>query len=58
VTIIEYHEKTYYHVYCGIWLCMYCQLFDEQGNRPTWNTDEWNGFLANQKVIKTLPACP
>jgi hypothetical protein len=57
VTIIEYKGKTYYHIYCGIWSCMYCQLFDEQGNRPTWETSEWNDFFANQKEIQTLPAC-
>lgn len=32
VTIIEYNGKNYYHIYCGIWSCMYCQLFDEKRN--------------------------
>ena len=58
VTIIEYKGQKYYHVYCGVWSCMYCQLFDEQGNRPVWESNEWNDFLTNKKVIKTLPACP
>ncbi len=57
VTIIEYNGKKYYHVYCGIWSCMYCQFFDEQGNRPDWNADQWNDFEANKKEIKILPAC-
>jgi hypothetical protein len=57
VTISEYKRKKYYHVYCGLWSCVYCQFFDEQGNRPSWTENEWNDFLANQKVIKTLPAC-
>lgn len=57
VTIIEYNGKKYFHVYCGIWSCMYCQLFDEQGNRPNWETSEWNDFFANKKEIKTVPAC-
>jgi hypothetical protein len=58
VTIIEYNGKKYYHVYCGIWSCMYCQLFDENGYRPDWETTDWNDFSANKKEIKTLPACP
>ena len=58
VTIIEYNGKTYYHIYCGLWSCMYCQLFDEKGNQPNWNTSEWNDFFANKKEVKVLPACP
>jgi hypothetical protein len=58
ITIIEYKGQKYYHVYCGAWSCMYCQLFDEQGNRPVWESNEWNDFSTNKKVIKTLPACP
>ena len=33
VTIIKYNGEMYYHVYCGFWSCVYCQLFDDQGNR-------------------------
>lgn len=58
VTILEYKGKKYYHVYCGLWSCRYCQLFDENGDRPTFTNTEWNDFLANKKEIKTLPACP
>jgi hypothetical protein len=58
VTVIEYNGKIYYHIYCGLWSCMYCHLFDEWGNRPEWETDEFNNFLNFQKVLKTLPACP
>ena len=58
VTILEYKGKQYYHIYCGLWSCMYCQLFDEKGNRPTFTNTEWNDFLTNKKEIKTLPACP
>jgi hypothetical protein len=57
VTIIRYNGKTYYHIYCGIWSCMYCQFFDEHGNRPTWDEKVWNDFGAHQKVIKKIPAC-
>ena len=57
VKVIEYKEKRYYHLYCGIWSCMYCQLFDQQGNRPVWETTEWNDFFANKKEIKVVLAC-
>lgn len=57
VTIIEYNEKTYYHIYCGLWSCMYCQFYDEQGNRPNWENNQWNDFFANKKEIITVPAC-
>lgn len=57
VTISEYKGKRYYNVYCGLWSCVYCQFFDEQGNRPTWDSNGWNDFFAKQKVVKILPAC-
>lgn len=57
VTFIEYKGKIYYHVYCGIWSCMYCQLFDEQGNRPDWSSEVWQDFLVKKKDIQTVPAC-
>ena len=57
ITTIEFNGKKYYHIYCGIWSCMYCQLFDENGNRPVWEENVWNDFFANQKVIKEIPAC-
>jgi hypothetical protein len=57
VTIIEFHGKRYYHVYCGIWSCMYCHLFDEKGNHPEWDNEEWSDFRANKKEIKVVPAC-
>lgn len=57
VTIIEYNGKKYYHIYAGLWSCMYCQLFDEQGNRPNWDTNVWNDFFAKKKEIQVVPAC-
>lgn len=57
VTIIEYNGKKYYHIYAGLWSCMYCQLFDEQGNRPDWDSKGWEDFSAKKKDIQTVPAC-
>ena len=57
VTLIEYNGKKYYHIYCGIWSCMYCQLFDEQGIRPAWDSSVWDDFMTNKKELWTVPAC-
>jgi len=57
VTIIEYNGKKYYHIYAGLWSCRYCQLFDEQGNRPDWDNKGWEDFFAKKKDIQTIPAC-
>ncbi len=56
ITIIEYKGELFYHIYCGIWSCMYCQLFDKHGVHPNWDSSQWNDFSANQKIIKTVPA--
>lgn len=58
VEVINFEGKTYYNIRCILWNCIYCQLFDGQGNRPVWNSTEWNDFLAKQKVVETVPACP
>ena len=57
VTIIRYNGEKYYHIYCGIWSCMYCQVFDEHGKRPDWDEKGWNEFMAHQEVIRKVPAC-
>lgn len=57
VTFIEYNGKKYYHLYCMIWSCAYCQLFDEEGNRPDWDNKGWDDFFAKKKDIQTVPAC-
>lgn len=57
ITFIQYNGKNYFHVYCGIWSCMYCQLFDEQGNRPDWSNEVWQDFFTKKRDIQTVPAC-
>jgi len=57
VTVIRYNGKTYFNIYCGIWSCMYCHFYDENGNRPDWDDKTWNDFGAHSEVVKTLPAC-
>ena len=57
ITIYRYGRETYYHVYCMIWSCMYCQFFDEKGNRPDWDQKEWDNFHSGSREIKKVKAC-
>jgi len=57
IEIIKFEGKFYYNIRCDVWNCIYCQVFDEQGNKIQWNSETLNIFLANNEVIKTLPAC-
>ena len=57
VTVIEYNGKRYYHIYAGFWSCVYCQLFDEQGNRPNWDNKGWEDFFSKKRDIQVRPAC-
>lgn len=57
ITIYRFEGKTYYNVYCMIWSCMYCQFFDENGNRPQWNQKEWENFHSGSKEVKKVKAC-
>ena len=27
LTQITYQDEYYYHIYCGLWSCMYCELY-------------------------------
>jgi hypothetical protein len=58
VEIIEYKGELYYNISCGLWNCIYCQIYDTNGNRPSWRNGGMQDFLTNKKLIKTLPACP
>lgn len=31
ITQITYDHNIYYHLYCGLWSCMYCKLYDSKG---------------------------
>ncbi len=58
VEVIEYKGKYYYNINCALWNCIYCQIYDQKGNRPDWINGEMQDFLTNMKFVKILPACP
>ena len=57
VTISEFEGKLYYNFYCDLWSCAYCHFYDEDGNVPDWDVDQWNQYFAQKKEIRTVPAC-
>ena len=57
ITRITYNNKTYYHLYCGLWSCMYCNLFDSQGNLVEWKEGEFDDFLKNKKDDTVIWQC-
>jgi len=57
VTRIEYNNQFYYHLYCGIWSCMYCQLYDSQGNLVNWDQNQFNDFFKKKKNETVIWQC-
>ncbi len=57
VTVTEYDGKKYYDFYCGLWSCLHCYFFDENGNEPQWETAEWQSYDVGKKEIAVLPIC-
>jgi len=57
ITQISYDNKTYYHLYCGYWSCMYCKLYDSKGKLVEWEVGEFNKFLENKQDEKVIWKC-
>ena len=57
VEIIEFNNKKYYHLYCQIWSCLYCNVYDVDGNKVTFDQNNWESFIETHKVIRTVPMC-
>ena len=58
LTRITFNNEFYYHVYCGIWSCMYCYLYDSSGELVDWSADNFNTFLSEKKDEVVLWTCP
>ena len=48
ITQITFNSKMYYHLYCGYWSCMYCNIYDNNGKLVEWVAEEFNNFLQNK----------
>ena len=57
VTRIEYNNQWYYHLYCGIWSCMYCQLYNSEGNLVSWDQEQFNDFFRMKKNETVIWQC-
>lgn len=59
VTRYMYNEIYYFHVYCGLWSCMYCELYDEQGNLvQSAQSFDFEDFLAKKTDELIVWSCP
>lgn len=58
VTIFQYKNDLYYHLYCGLWSCMYCHLYNSKGEKVDGNSIDFEAFLKEKKELQTIPACP
>jgi len=57
ITQITYNREIYYHLYCGIWSCMYCKLYDKNGKLVNWEQEEFNKFIENKKNETVIWKC-
>ena len=55
---ITFNNKFYYHVRCGFWSCMYCNIYDSSGKLVEWTDDSFNIFLLEKKDEVVLWTCP
>ena len=57
VEVYQLNGKVYYNLYCQLWSCYFCHLYDENGVKVNWGQEEWSDFDLNKKLVKTIPAC-
>jgi hypothetical protein len=56
ISIYAYKWKGdyYYHVSNPISSCMFCEVYDYSGDKPSWTDDEFTDFINNGKMIKAV----
>lgn len=57
VTVYQFQEAYYYDIYCGLWSCIYCHLYDSEGENVKWDSETFELFLSDKKQIDEYPAC-
>jgi hypothetical protein len=50
----KWNEDYYYNVSNPISSCMFCELYNYQGDKPNWTDDEFSDFALNSKLIKAV----
>ena len=57
ITKISYNNSFYYHLYCGYWSCMYCNLYDNKGDQVQWAQEEFSDFLEHKTDEEVIWKC-
>lgn len=57
VTVFQFKGAYYYHIYCGVWSCMYCHIYDGEGNEISLNDETFANFMEENEKIDEFPAC-
>jgi hypothetical protein len=57
ITTMEYKGKRYYRTWWTFSSCSNCNLYDQYGNTPSWDSDTTQDFWKNVKFIKEETAC-
>ena len=57
ITKIVYKQEIYYHLYCRIWSCMYCNLYNSNGNLVKWDQEKFSDFIKNKREEAVIWKC-
>ncbi|MDA3929020.1 MAG: hypothetical protein PF541_08670 [Prolixibacteraceae bacterium] len=57
VTVYQFQDEYYYNIYCGVWSCLFCHLYDTDGNAVNWDSETFTLFHENSEEIEEFPAC-
>ena len=53
----NYQNQLYYHVYCGIWSCSHCEVYNSSGNLVDWSKINFEDFAESEKNAITIWSC-
>lgn len=53
-----FQNKPYYHVFCGHWSCINCEVYDSTGKLVDWSEIDIVSFAESQKESIIIWSCP
>lgn len=57
LTRYTFNDEFYYHIYCGYWSCLYCELYNKNGNLVEWGVTDFNDFMSEKKDELVIWSC-
>lgn len=57
VTVYQYNDELYYNIYCGYWSCMFCHLYNADGEKVDLSQEDFNDFNDLKEKLEEFPAC-